>query len=593
MTQPVTLSKTGWQSTDEGRPNPEHPFWEAVSAHGVPYGPDIEESAAPMVPPGTAMADYVMWRHMRSDAPSIYAVGAWLTLLATAFPGKMKVELPGGMMRHPGLFMMLVGNSGESRKSSAIDSIVDMLIDVERPKNPNAVWVVNTTLGAASGSRRPPRLTKSPGSSAGIMKILKAHCPPTGGEGAVDVTSENHTDGVATVVTGDFGHFAQSTGQGQYLQGLKQLLLQLASGERVSEALKKEDVELYNYSLTWLAGINRAQLEEFSSPADLQNGYLSRWMFLNGERTRHIPLGQPQLRRAKVIEIDQKIRYAMIQRLNMYVDQELTVQVHPDASKMMEEWDKTYVQNIPPKFRHLAAIFSRAASLLIRISALYAFERFCSLFDKDEKGHGNQYPPLWAAWSRDNGWGTITGHIQQHVMILPEDVTYASYVVDYHLTSAIDMFPGLAGQTRNSQLKKRVLDAIPPSAPGASIGKITKAVGETRRVVSEIMTTLLGEGEIVQLPAVAGSTDTYIRQVAVVYSATGQVKSRPPGAPEPVYTPPPSATVVPPTPAAGVNPTDFLDTPPVYSSSAYEPEVVELSEEEWQALELENSGWSD
>lgn len=592
MTHSTTLSATVWHAGDAERPNPEHPFWAAVSTHGVPYGPDIEPAAAPMVPPGTAMADYVMWRHMRSDAPSIYAVGAWLTMLATAFPGKMKVELPGGMLRHPGLFLMIVGNSGDARKSSAIDNIVDTMITVERTGTIDNPWVVNPVPGAAAGARRAPRLTKSPGSSAGILKILKAHCPPTGGEGAVDVTSESHTDGVATVVTGDFGHFAQSTGQGQYLQGLKQLLLQLASGERVSEALKKEDVELYNYSLTWFAGINRAQLEEFSSPADLQNGYLSRWMFLNGERTRHIPLGQPRLLAHKAVEIERNIRYTMVQRLNMYANRDIIVQVHPDAAKMMEEWDRTYVQNIPADLRHLSAIYSRAAGLLVRLSALYSFERFCSWVDKSPEMHQEQYPPLWANWCRvNNNWSPITDHLERSVVITPEDVVYASRVVAHHLESAIDLFPGLAGQTRNSQLKKRVLDAVPLTAPGVSVGKITKAVGETRRIVTEIMTTLLGEGEIIQLPAVAGSTDTYIRKVAVRYSATGRVQPRSvdnSGKAAPVEasstTSTEASSAAPATPAAVVNPADFLETPPVYGQT----ESYEISEEEWLAMQEEN-----
>ena len=212
----------------------------------VPRAPVSEEQAIVAVPEVGFISEYIAYTTEVTTSPTIYQLGAAISTLAVTCP--IEYGMRYAIELRPNLFTVAVGRSGEDQKSTALRHSNEIL-----------------TLAA------PSLLGHYPGSPAGL----------------VDSLSDRNTQ---LIMMPELGKFLAETRSGQ-MEPVRTLLTDLWDSmpferHRTKKAGKADVVRVANPRLSLLAACSVPLLEQYTTQTDWTGGFLGRWLFLYGRRTR-------------------------------------------------------------------------------------------------------------------------------------------------------------------------------------------------------------------------------------------------------------------------------------------------------------------
>ena len=434
MTDSFSPDGVVYRRDDPYRPNPTSMLWNIGPPECVLSPPDVEPTVRDMLPPSGSMRGFVEWSHMTSDAPSIYALAGWLTAVSTALPLDVKVMGPGGVPVRPNLFTMITGPAGNGRKTFTINRLRSYM-----------------------HAKFAGRILPNPGSTAGLALAL--------------VELESLFPGI--IIDSDLSRFLQASQGFGYLANLKQALNTAFDAEPISDKIRKEDVRVTTYSLSFLAGVNREQLEQFADPLDFTGGFLSRWLMIDATRARYLPptgtgLSNDTIARGEAYFTEELGKRQMVPP-GIYT-------FSRDAGKLADLWSQrteAYQTHLVTQYGRLAeryrSLYGRVPMLLVRLATLYAVDRW-------------------------------TDAPMVRRMIEVEDVTRAISLLSYHLYSAHGIYD-FVEPNRDMRDRRKLLEVIPfwtPTSPGVTEGEICRVARMLRRQTAPILETLVLEGTVLK-----------------------------------------------------------------------------------------------
>ena len=199
-----------------------------------------------------------------SDAPEEMALGAALVTVGTLM---MKhVYMPWGANRlAPNLWVLVIGPSTFVRKSTTVNMPIDLLAKVARNRvGPNQMTV------------------------EGIVQHL-------------------HQDPAVVLPVPEFGVFLSMTKK-TYAEGLRQLCMQLADGDRIDRRLASSRIQLTQHWVSCVAASALPLLDAHTTIEDWTGGFLARFLPVTGEKRRSyaIPRPPPEGKREALIALLQE-----------------------------------------------------------------------------------------------------------------------------------------------------------------------------------------------------------------------------------------------------------------------------------------------
>jgi hypothetical protein len=207
--------------------------------------PVTEAEAAAVLPPDGFVRRYTIHGFKQTTAPLVYHIGVGLTLLAVTCPLAYGQHYAGTLRTNN--FCLLVGRSGEDRKSSALNVGREVLFEAD------------------------PRLVGDfPGSPEGLIDSLAA------------MPSQ-------MIPISEFGKFLSSAQRG-YFEPTKTLLADLWDSIPIQRVrANSKIVRIEDPRLSIGAACSIPYLEKHTLAEDWTGGFMGRWMVLYGRRERTDP----------------------------------------------------------------------------------------------------------------------------------------------------------------------------------------------------------------------------------------------------------------------------------------------------------------
>jgi Protein of unknown function (DUF3987) len=203
-----------------------------------------------VLPSSGWLHDYVQWARGCIDAHVLYHVGVGLALLSQAVPRELYG--PFGTKIRANLYVLLVGESGESRKTISIEMGRDEVL-------------------RASGIVK-PGANETPGSHEILIDNLIAHPQQL-------------------ICYSEFGHFLSSSEKG-YLQPVRSAFTQVYDNGPLSrptitgKKAKGGPSQVDDPRLSLLCGCSQPYLERHTDPSDWAGGFMSRFLMFSTVRER-------------------------------------------------------------------------------------------------------------------------------------------------------------------------------------------------------------------------------------------------------------------------------------------------------------------
>lgn len=281
-----------------------------------------EKDAVAALPPSGFIRTYVAHAYRQTTAPLAYHFNIGLAILASTCPLAYGMYFAGGSLRS-NIFAMLVGESGEAQKSTAVGIGRDILFD------------------AASGL-----VGDFPGSAEALFESL------------ADRNSQ-------CIPISEFGRLLSSAQRG-YFEPVKPLLTDFWDANPMQKpTLKKKALKIENPRLSIIAGCSMPYLEKYTLAEDWTGGFMGRWtiMYADRERTDAFPVGNPEFRPSLV---------------NFLKDRASTpaagwcTGLTPAAMRRWREWfDDVSNRNLP---RNILGIRSRAPTMALKVALIYGWD---------------------------------------------------------------------------------------------------------------------------------------------------------------------------------------------------------------------------
>jgi hypothetical protein len=222
---------------------------------------------------------------------------------------------------------MLVGHTGTTRKTSAVNLGKALLEDVSPAAvlpHPQSVEALHEDMAAMNGSP-------------------------------------------ALLVYGEFGEFLSRTSKGSIYAPLRDAFTQLWDCKSFEQKrVRKEPLRIVDPRLSLLAGVAPSFLEAHTTQEDFSNGFLNRWAFFAGERTRFYsrPEGSPELRTWLLGEL------VRIQKESVHLCSGMT----PQAEEYWRNWTTTVDEVVKSSDGLARDLLPRAQPLAEKAALLAAFE---------------------------------------------------------------------------------------------------------------------------------------------------------------------------------------------------------------------------
>lgn len=192
--------------------------------------------------PDTFVERFMSWAKGRGDAAPQYFEAGGFTILSALLSGVVKLPTSFGVMV-PNLWFMILADTTLTRKSTAMDMAMDLLLEVE----PDAVLATD-------------------GSIEGLMTSI------AGRPGRPGIFWRDEFSGLlAAIKTKD------------YLAGMGETLTKLYDGKYQKRILRKETIEIRDPIVIILAGGIRNKILELMDTEHVSSGFVPRFVFIQAE----------------------------------------------------------------------------------------------------------------------------------------------------------------------------------------------------------------------------------------------------------------------------------------------------------------------
>jgi hypothetical protein len=267
---------------------------------------------------------YVEYASACSDAPEIYHVGTGLTVFAAAVAKKLPCPWTAGRVLLPNLYTLLVGTSRSSRKTSSMDSGIDLVHTAD-----------------------PERVMPIPGSYEELLAQLR-----------------KKPEGLLTYR--EFGHFLKTTQRG-YGEPIRTVLMDLFDwppDRNYTRNLKKGATVIEApICLSMLSSISTDLLFAYADSEEWTGGFFGRMVVLFGERDQFkMPVTWPAAHQQLAAVLHSFIHYPF-PRCGGF---------SPQAWAAFEHWSRfrdSQASSVPPRVQTFVA---GATTLAAKVALLYA-----------------------------------------------------------------------------------------------------------------------------------------------------------------------------------------------------------------------------
>lgn len=407
-------------------------------------------------PEGSIVYDWVRWQDSQTDAPTMFHVGAALTLLSALAPLDTYVRFKAASKEKPNLFVMLVGGSGRARKGASLSPVLSMLQKIaSQEEDFKSLWS--------------PRFASFPR----MVDHLQAD-PVTG-------------KGTATAwIDGEFSTFL-SEAQGKNGPGnqVKLGLTDAFDGNALTYDSRGSGLsEARDYRFTMGVAISNTYLKDYCTPSDLTGGFMSRFLIIEDDRQHFI--------------IPDDSPWADSQRSALYAKLVHFARSAPRGTYQFESEECTDAYNgwaYDVEMASRAAVereqgfLQRGAAMLRKVVTLFAMDRLVSSGVVHNEALGDD---------------------QVHHITM-EDLQRAINLVDVHLTCAMRV-ASQCGATFDGRIKQAIVKLI-RDANGAPVarGYLTEHLGFVAGKIMPYLTTLVEENKVVAISVSASESDQQSR----------------------------------------------------------------------------------
>lgn len=285
-----------------------------------------EQAVLSILPESGFIRDYVLHALQRTDSPLAFHLGAAITLASAMAPPTLGIEF--GQMVYATTWILLIGESGDTRKSTAINMATDMLAEVA-----------------------PDRIGDEPGSTQGLLESF-AVAPQQ------------------VIFYPEFGDFLVRTESG-VLAPLRAKYTDMYDGRRQSKRLSKTETVVESPRLSLLCGCAPTFLAQHTGHVDWQGGFMSRKVIFyptaGRERTFIFPARRDRIAYRSLVEA--------LTAMGQVVPGECRG-LSEEARKLWEEWYvKIEARRHNASARWARGGLARAPTAALKLGMLCAFSR--------------------------------------------------------------------------------------------------------------------------------------------------------------------------------------------------------------------------
>jgi Protein of unknown function (DUF3987)/RepB DNA-primase from phage plasmid len=218
--------------------------------------PDLlsEEDMRAVEADRTFIDDYVDWAKGTGDAAEVYHHAGAFTILSALMSGSVQLPTSFGTMV-PNLWFLLLADTTLTRKSTALDLAVDMLVEID-----------------------PSLIMATDGSIEGMFTGLSLR------PGMPSIFLRDEFSGLIEMMT-----------KRDYYAGMAETLTKMYDGKMQKRILRRETIEVKDPILIIFAGGIRTKILSLLTPEQVTSGFLPRFIFVSGQSdiNKLQPLGPP------------------------------------------------------------------------------------------------------------------------------------------------------------------------------------------------------------------------------------------------------------------------------------------------------------
>lgn len=283
-----------------------------------------EQQALAVMPAQGFVRHYVEYAMYLTDAPAAFHLGTAVALLSTLIPPELSFRYGG---KNYGVnYVMLVGASGDARKSAAMSIGTDLL------RQAGGVFM------------------RDPQSEKGLLLELAA-------------------EPQQLLVYSELGSFLKGTQQGSHKDTLRMKLIDLWDCTPQTYKAGGTQIEIEAPRMSLLGGVAPHLLMSSTTEEDWSSGFLNRWIILTAKRERLLsppPIqGWPDREKALV----EYLRGLQARPIGP------CIAWHADALDWWREWDKAILKTYASAVGESRSGFlSRTSSIALRIAMAYSID---------------------------------------------------------------------------------------------------------------------------------------------------------------------------------------------------------------------------
>jgi hypothetical protein len=403
----------------------------------------------------TIVEEYVEWAKTVGDAAWQYHQAGAFVILSSLLAGPVKLPTSFGVIV-PNLWFMILADTTLTRKTTAMDLAIDMLVEIDSD-------IVLATDGSVEGLMT--SLSMRPGRPSVFLRD-------------------------------EFSGMLEQFTKRDYYAGMMETLTKLYDGKYQKRVLRREILEVRDPVLILFAGGIRDRVLANLTHEHVGTGFLPRFVFVTAESdvTRLRPLGPPsdntQLGREDIISRlrDIYLNYRSDQVIRSGKD-EFTMPRDTRALLTEDAW----------------ALYNRYEAKMLESALRSPLAAIMTpTFDRLAKS-GLKASVLLAASRR----------LGNSVVVQEEDLVRAFYYVEQWREFALDVLANL-GKTANERVMERIYEMI-RSQPGVPRSHVMRAFHLTARDAETHFTTLEQRGLVTRHRSKsAGETFTAVQSITPV-----------------------------------------------------------------------------
>jgi hypothetical protein len=364
---------------------------------------------------------YIEWASSLGDAATQYHQAGAFTILSALLSGRVTLPTSFGPVV-PNLWFMILGDTTLTRKSTAMDIAMDLLMEVD----PDAILATD-------------------GSVEGLMTGLSTRPKRP-----------------SIFLRDEFSGFLEMLTKKDYYAGMAETLTKLYDGKMQKKILRKEEVTVRHPILLILSGGIRNRVQGLLTHEHVSSGFIPRFIFVTAESdtSRLQPLGPPTAavlgnkghlldEMHRMVEHFGVTRSIHIKELGQTAQLEARTdaQLTPDAWLRYNELESALLQSglQSEKPELMTPLFDRLAKNTLKAAVLLAAARSVGkegvTVEVSDILHAIRYAKQWRAYAVEvvNGIGKTTYERELerilNAVVKKPGVTRSQLMQSYHLTA--------------------------------------------------------------------------------------------------------------------------------------------------------------